>query len=59
VWSPEPDVKGEPSPWSCVESGAPTTVVTTTSSERQQLFKHRVEDDRLTGLLFRELYGLP
>ena len=28
-------------------------------SERQQLFKHRVEDNRLTGLIFRELYALP
>jgi hypothetical protein len=27
-------------------------------SERQQLFKHRVEDDRLTGVIFRELYAL-
>jgi hypothetical protein len=27
-------------------------------SDRQQLFKHRVEDDRLTGLVFRELYSL-
>jgi hypothetical protein len=27
--------------------------------ERQQLFKHRVEDGRLTGLVFRALYSLP
>jgi hypothetical protein len=26
--------------------------------ERRQLFKLRVEDDRLTGLIFRELYSL-
>jgi hypothetical protein len=26
--------------------------------ERHQLFKHRVDDSRLTGLIFRELYSL-
>jgi hypothetical protein len=26
-------------------------------TERRQLFKHRVEDDRLTGLIFQELYS--